>query len=60
MKAFIVDFAMADISSSGETPVPQLAGKVDTDYYIRGIRIPKYRTAMAQIVIVGIIAFCTV
>jgi len=45
MKAFIVDFAMADISSSGETPVPQLAGKVDTDYYIRGIRI---------------IAFCTV
>lgn len=36
------------------------AGEVNTGYYIRGLRIPKYRTAMAQVVMVGIIAFCTV
>jgi len=38
----------------------QDAGKVNTDYFIRGLRIPKYRTAMAQVVMVGFIAFCTV
>jgi len=35
-------------------------GEINSDYYIRGVRIPKYRTAMAQVVTVGLIAFCTV
>jgi hypothetical protein len=42
-----------------ERNVPGL-GKVNTDYYIRGLCIPKYRTAMAQVVMIGLIAFCTV
>jgi hypothetical protein len=51
---------MTAISKLDETAVPPPAGKADTDYYIRGIRIPKYKTAMAQVVMVGIIALCTV
>lgn len=34
--------------------------KLDTDYYVGRLRIPKYRSAMAQVVMVGLIAFCTV
>ncbi|KAE9380704.1 hypothetical protein N431DRAFT_498524 [Stipitochalara longipes BDJ] len=52
---------MADNSSiSDEERNIQDVDKVNTNYFIRGLRIPKYRTAMAQVVMVGLIAFCTV
>ena len=34
--------------------------RVDTSYRVRGVQFPKYRSAMAQIVMVGLVAFCTV
>ncbi|RKF58905.1 UNC93-like protein [Golovinomyces cichoracearum] len=36
------------------------AGSVDTSYGFGGLRIPRYRTAMAQVTLVGLFAFCTV
>jgi len=52
---------MAENSSiSDEDRNAQDVRKVNTDYFIRGLRIPRYRTAMAQVVMVGFIAFCTV
>jgi hypothetical protein len=35
-------------------------GRPNTDYYFGKLRIPRYRTPMAQVVMVGLIAFCTV
>ena len=47
-------------AASDEEASFQPGGKVNTDYYVRGLRIPKYRSSMAQVVMVGLIAFCTV
>lgn len=50
----------SDHGTTDEEQHVRNVGEINTDYYIHGLRIPKYRTAMAQVVMVGLIAFCTV
>ncbi|KAH6713988.1 major facilitator superfamily domain-containing protein [Leptodontidium sp. MPI-SDFR-AT-0119] len=48
------------VSISNEESDGQRVGELNTDYHIAGIRIPRYRTPMAQVAMVGLIAFTTV
>lgn len=48
------------VSISNEESDGQRVGELNTDYHIAGIRIPRYRTPMAQVAMVGFIAFTTV
>lgn len=45
--------------SNGESETRHTS-ELNTDYHMLGVRIPRYRTPMAQVVMVGLTAFATV